>query len=448
MDQTRPTALRGFDSYELRLGDELRGQRATLGKSLLDVQRELRIKAAYVDAIENGDPDVVPNPGFVPGYVRAYARYLGLDPEAVYKRFCEENGFVGQTSRMAQTGAAPKGGFTLGAGVAAGPRDPSLAQSHFAAPVGRARPVGLGISASDIASVAVLAALLGGLGWGGWALLQDIQRVEFAPANEAPDVAFSAPGAGGLPGLAEPAGDAPWIASGPEREAALSELYAPHDGAPPPQTEFGDGPIAAIDPETSGLFSPPPPESSRRFAAAAAPPPARSGDAPAFGPPGDPEILTAALDPRISATASTPAVQGPALAEAEPGVWLVAQADCWIQVRAADGSVLIERILRAGETWQAPGAGEGLSLRAGNAGGLMVRIDGALHGPLGRSGEVIRSVALAADAVRERFARVDAAPAAAAAEGPDASAPRREANAGAIAPPPSGIATPPVRPRQ
>jgi cytoskeletal protein RodZ len=37
----------------------------------------LRIKADYVAAIENADPSVFPNPSFVPGYVRAYARYLG-----------------------------------------------------------------------------------------------------------------------------------------------------------------------------------------------------------------------------------------------------------------------------------------------------------------------------------------------------------------------------------
>ncbi|CAN0603690.1 unnamed protein product, partial [Ectocarpus sp. 12 AP-2014] len=37
--------LRGFDDFDLCLGDVMRGERATLGKSLLDVQRELKIKA-------------------------------------------------------------------------------------------------------------------------------------------------------------------------------------------------------------------------------------------------------------------------------------------------------------------------------------------------------------------------------------------------------------------
>ena len=37
---------KGTVEYEFRLGDELRGERATLGKTLLDVQRDLRIKAA------------------------------------------------------------------------------------------------------------------------------------------------------------------------------------------------------------------------------------------------------------------------------------------------------------------------------------------------------------------------------------------------------------------
>ena len=38
------THPKGFDDYEFRLGDILRGERATLGKSLLDVEKELKIK--------------------------------------------------------------------------------------------------------------------------------------------------------------------------------------------------------------------------------------------------------------------------------------------------------------------------------------------------------------------------------------------------------------------
>lgn len=84
--------LKGFDDYDLSLGDVMRGERATLNKSLLDVQRELRIKAPYIVAIENADPAVFETPGFIAGYVRSYSRYLGLDPDWAFQKFCEEIG--------------------------------------------------------------------------------------------------------------------------------------------------------------------------------------------------------------------------------------------------------------------------------------------------------------------------------------------------------------------
>ena len=90
-DMSRP---KGFDDYEVRLGDLLRGERATLGKSLMDVQRELRINANYISAIENCDYGAFETPSFVSGFVRSYARYLKLDQEQVYRQFCEESGFV------------------------------------------------------------------------------------------------------------------------------------------------------------------------------------------------------------------------------------------------------------------------------------------------------------------------------------------------------------------
>ena len=84
--------VNGFDSYTLLLG-ESEGERATLGKSLLQVQKDLKIKAAYISAIENCDIDAFPNKGFIAGYVRSYARYLNLNVEETYERFCAESGF-------------------------------------------------------------------------------------------------------------------------------------------------------------------------------------------------------------------------------------------------------------------------------------------------------------------------------------------------------------------
>ena len=84
---------KGFDAFELRLGDLMRGERATMGKSLLDVQRELKIKASYIAAIENADASAFESPGFVAGYVRSYARYLGMEPDDVFAHFCREAKF-------------------------------------------------------------------------------------------------------------------------------------------------------------------------------------------------------------------------------------------------------------------------------------------------------------------------------------------------------------------
>ena len=79
---------------DVSLGDLLRGQRATLGKSLFDVQRELRIKAVYIAAIENCDVSVFEAPSFIAGYVRSYARFLGLDGDEIFAHFCAESNFV------------------------------------------------------------------------------------------------------------------------------------------------------------------------------------------------------------------------------------------------------------------------------------------------------------------------------------------------------------------
>ena len=37
---------------------------------------------------------VFDTPGFIAGYVRSYAKYLGLDPEKSFELFCSESGFT------------------------------------------------------------------------------------------------------------------------------------------------------------------------------------------------------------------------------------------------------------------------------------------------------------------------------------------------------------------
>ena len=86
-------AIRGFDDYKLRLGDLLRGERATKGKSLLNVQRDIKISAKYIAAIENTNLSVFESSGYIPGYVKSYAVYLGIDPDWAFQLFCIESGF-------------------------------------------------------------------------------------------------------------------------------------------------------------------------------------------------------------------------------------------------------------------------------------------------------------------------------------------------------------------
>ena len=51
--QPEKVELRGYDSYTVTLGDKLRGERATLGKTLDDIQKETRLRIEFLLGIEN-----------------------------------------------------------------------------------------------------------------------------------------------------------------------------------------------------------------------------------------------------------------------------------------------------------------------------------------------------------------------------------------------------------
>jgi hypothetical protein len=88
-------------------------------------------------------------------------------------------------------------------------------------------------------------------------------------------------------------------------------------------------------------------------------------------------------------------------------VTLVAVRPAWVRVSAADGTVVFEKILDAGEEYQVPMTEEPPLLRAGMSGSLYVSVNGELRGPLGPGTSTIRNVALTADAVTDNYAVAD-----------------------------------------
>jgi hypothetical protein len=78
-----------------------------------------------------------------------------------------------------------------------------------------------------------------------------------------------------------------------------------------------------------------------------------------------------------------------------------------VRVSAADGTVLFEKILDAGERYVLPRTDAAPLLRAGNAGSVYFDIAGKTYGPAGEGPSVVSNLALAPDTLTEAFAVAD-----------------------------------------
>ena len=90
----------------------------------------------------------------------------------------------------------------------------------------------------------------------------------------------------------------------------------------------------------------------------------------------------------------------PAPAEEASRLVIRANADAWISVRDKAGQQILNRVLKAGETWAVPARG-GLVMTTGNAGGTELLLDGAPTASLGTSGSVRRDLPLEPDLVKD-----------------------------------------------
>ncbi len=368
---------KGFDDFDLRLGDLMRGERATLGKSLLDVQRELKIKATYIAAIENADVSAFETQGFIAGYVRSYARYLEMNPDWAYEKFCREANF---TLAHGMSQAASPARITAVRNRAAEYRDPFADPNASFVP--RAESILNRIEPGAIGSLAVLLTLIAGIGYGGWSVLQQVQQVQLAPVDQAPRVVTDIDPLGNVPGTATNLRSAPAVVAAVAArvtDSIAADIRLPDqsdrlvrpEALDVPVLVSRDGPIAAIVTNRAQ--------------------------------PGTAAVATADAAPAAAGT------EVQVVAAASPGVELFVVRPSWVRVKAADGTVLFEKILDAGERYIVPQMETPPLLRAGNSGSVYFAVNGQTYGPAAPGAQVVNNVDLSPAALTAAYALADPA---------------------------------------
>ncbi len=360
--------LKGFDDFTLSLGDVMRAERATMGKSLLDVQGALKIKISHITAIENSDPHAFDVPAFIPGYIRSYARYLGLDPEWALRKFCEEGNH--------RFGNCP--GVSAGLSRKKKPvkrrnrkSDPFKSPSTPFIPESESYLSKLNPSA--LFSSVVLGALILAIGYGGWAILQELQRIQFVRDDQVADASVAVEPLA-LTHSPDSPGTHDTAVSNPRGEE-LARLYRPPPALEVPVVIPRDPAIVTLDPERMGTVA--------EFKL----------------PDGAPDDSFSVKENKVIQTSPPIHVTVRDVEERVREVVLLAVRPSWVRIRSDDGSVLLEKILDGGERYVVPQTEQPPILRTGNAGSVYFLVDEEIYGPLGEGPTVVDDVIMGADEV-------------------------------------------------
>ena len=124
--------------------------------------------------------------------------------------------------------------------------------------------------------------------------------------------------------------------------------------------------------------------------------------APIIAAPVTPPVPSTAVPSALVPSALVPSALGlPALGPAveTSRVMVRMKSDSYIQIKERQGGVLLNRVMRAGESWPVP-RGQTLLLTTGNAAGTEIVIDGVVSAVQGAAGVVRRDIALDADALK------------------------------------------------
>lgn len=85
-----PEFVAPVDAPPRRIGEVIRTARENAGYTLEHVSRETRVHLSHLRAIEDMTPGLLGAPVYAKGYIRSYARYLGLNEQDTLDRFLRE----------------------------------------------------------------------------------------------------------------------------------------------------------------------------------------------------------------------------------------------------------------------------------------------------------------------------------------------------------------------
>ena len=88
----RPDAPKPAPEAATSLPERLYEARERKGVDLYRAERDTKIRARYLDAMERGDWKELPGSVYTKGFLRNYALYLGLDADEVLEQWRRERG--------------------------------------------------------------------------------------------------------------------------------------------------------------------------------------------------------------------------------------------------------------------------------------------------------------------------------------------------------------------
>jgi cytoskeleton protein RodZ len=298
----------------------LRQARESNGWSLAEVALKLNLTTTSLGNLEAGAFDKLPGHTFARGYIRAYAKLLGIDQAALVQEFDQITGTDSQGSNVHGLGRIEE-------------------------------PVRVSHTILRIVSLLLLIAVIGG----GFVWWQDqtSQRGKDLSSNAMEHVEVeSADGTTQIHPLDEP-----------EDQAVAQGQAAPEaePGAEQPAQEAGAAPAApAVAPAPAVATTPVAPAHT----------PAAPAHAPAV-----PAPAPATTAPVTPAAPAISAPTTPVLIAGDGRVQITYVADCWTQVSDGNGKVLFSGLKRKGDTLD-QGGKPPLTLRLGFARGAQVAYNG------------------------------------------------------------------------